>query len=66
MDLGKKLDDKLRVRYIPEGEEKERRRKKRKEAFADQVKRGVTKLHVRDVVNSCFKILILNLRMSKS
>ena len=47
MDLGEKLDTKLRVKYMVEGDEKERRRKKRQEAFAVQVKRGVSKMHVR-------------------
>ena len=47
MDLGEKLDTKLRVKYMVEGDEKERRRKKRQEAFHTQVKRGVTKMHVR-------------------
>ena len=47
MDLGQKLDTKLRVKYMVEGDETERRRKKRQEAFAVQVKRGVSKMHVR-------------------
>ena len=41
------LDTKLRVKYMVEGDETERRRKKRQEAFAVQVKRGVNKMHVR-------------------
>ena len=47
MDLGQKVDTKLRVKYTVEGDETERRRKKRQEAFAVQVKRGVSKMHVR-------------------
>ena len=45
--MGPQLDTKLKVKYMVEGDEKERRRKKRQEAFAIQVKRGVNKMQVR-------------------
>ena len=45
--MGPQLDTKLSVKYMVEGDENERRRKKRQEAFAVQVKRGVNKMHVR-------------------
>ena len=46
MDLGKEVDDKLRVRYIGGVEEMERRKKKRKEAFMSQVRCGVQTMQV--------------------
>ena len=44
--MGKVLDDKLSVKYISDGEEKGRRKKKRKEVFLKQVKRGVENMQV--------------------
>ena len=51
MDLGKELDEKLSVRYIGGMEEKERRKKKRKEAFMVQVKSGVRTVQVLNSFN---------------
>lgn len=44
--MGKELDEKLSVRYIGGVEEKERRKRKRKEAFITQVKSGVRTMQV--------------------
>ena len=44
--MGEELDEKLRVRYVGGMEEKERRKKKRKEAFMMQVKCGVRTMQV--------------------
>ena len=49
------LDDKLSVKYISEAGEKERRKKKRKEVFARQVKRGVDQMQV----NYKYELLLL-------
>ena len=40
------MDDKLSVKYITEDEVKQRRKKKRKEVFHSQVRRGVDDMKV--------------------
>ena len=44
--MGRDLDEKMSVKYFGGVEEKERRKKKRKEAFMTQVKSGVRTMQV--------------------